>query len=76
MCGRSRGWSIHTAELVCGDSLSEWADPLQDSNVSGNDMNTIDLGFTVGATLYIKSDNRVNSFFQQKGVSAFGSRQY
>lgn len=48
--------SLHTAELVCGDSSSEWTDPLEDSSVSGNDMNTIDLGFAVGATLYIKSD--------------------
>lgn len=48
--------SLHTAELVCGDSSREWTDPLEDSSVSGNDMNTIDLGFAVGATLYIKSD--------------------
>ena len=44
------------AELVCGDSSSESTDLLQDSSVSGNDKNTIDLGFAVGATLYIKSD--------------------
>lgn len=53
-------WEIkrihHKAELVRGDSSSEWTDPLQDSSVSGNDMNTIDLGSAVGATLYIKPD--------------------
>lgn len=47
---------LQATELVCGDSSSEWTDPLQDSSVSGNDMNTIDLGSVVGATLYIKSD--------------------
>lgn len=47
---------LQTTELACGDSSSEWTDPLQDSSVSGNDMNTIDLGSAVGATLYIKSD--------------------
>lgn len=47
---------LHMAELVCDDSSSEWADPLQDSSISGNDMNTIDLGFAIGATLYKMSD--------------------
>lgn len=44
------------AELVCGDSPSERTDPLQDSSDSRNDMNRIDLGSAVEATLYIKSD--------------------
>lgn len=44
------------AELVCGDSSSEWTDPPRDSSVSGNDMNTINPGCAVGATLCIKSD--------------------
>lgn len=47
---------LHMALLVCGDSSGEWTDPLQDGSVSGNDMNSIDLGSAVGATMYIKSD--------------------
>lgn len=44
------------ADLVCDDSSREQADPLQDSSISRNDMNTIDLGSAIGATLYKMSD--------------------
>lgn len=57
MCGEIMR-ILHKAELVCGDSSNEWTEPLQDSSVSGNDMNTIDLGSVVGVLLYKKSDKR------------------
>lgn len=46
---------LRAAELVRGDR-SERTGPLRGGSVSGNDMNTIDLGSSVGATLCIKSD--------------------
>ena len=46
----------HMAELVWGDSSSEWRDPLQDCHVGQNDTNAIDLAFSVEATSLIKSD--------------------
>lgn len=60
-------------ELVCSDSSSEWTDPLQDSTVSGNYMNTIHPDSAVGATFYIESDKGSTASYRE-GFSAVSSR--
>ena len=57
--------------LVCDDSLGEWTDPLQDSFVSGNDINSIVLGSAVGAILCMKSDKGSTVPFREGYVCFF-----